>query len=79
MEFKVKQTKEEALDQIIEKRYYEKYLIKKKEICLIGVKIDPEKRNIGEYIACRVDVSNTGKVTFGERSTNPYNISDGQN
>ncbi|MCP5051028.1 MAG: AAA family ATPase, partial [bacterium] len=39
-----------ALDQIKEKKYYEKYLSRKKEILLIGIGFDQEKRNIGEYL-----------------------------
>jgi hypothetical protein len=48
MEFKLG-TAEEALIQIKEKRYYERYLPSPKGIKLIGVGFDPERRNLGEY------------------------------
>lgn len=40
----------EALAQIKEKKYYEKYMGSGKEIFLLGVGFDPEKRNIGTYL-----------------------------
>jgi len=49
-EFKLFGTREEALAQIKEKEYYEKYLNSGKEIILIGVAFDPEERNIGDYL-----------------------------
>ncbi len=49
MEFKMG-SEQEALEQIKEKKYYEKYLGKGKEIVLIGIGFDPEKRNIGNYL-----------------------------
>jgi hypothetical protein len=49
MEFKMGSEKE-ALAQIKEKKYYEKYLGKGKEIVLMGIGFDPEKRNIGNYL-----------------------------
>jgi hypothetical protein len=51
MEFKVgKGSEQEALEQIKEMKYYEKYLGKGNEIILIGIGFDPEKRNIGNYL-----------------------------
>jgi uncharacterized membrane-anchored protein len=35
---------------IKEMKYYEKYLNKGKEIVLMGIGFDPEKRNIGNYL-----------------------------
>jgi hypothetical protein len=31
-------------------KYYEKYLGSRKEIVLMGIGFDPEKRNIGSYL-----------------------------
>jgi hypothetical protein len=47
LEFKV--TNEEALKQIKEKKYYEKYLNENKDIYLVGITFDEEKRNIKEF------------------------------
>jgi len=49
MEFKVGSS-EEALTQIKEMKYYEKYLGSRKEIVLLGIGFDSEKRNIGNYL-----------------------------
>ncbi len=51
IEFKVKSEKEEKdpLTQIKEKRYFEKYINKVKDIYLIGITFDKEERNITEY------------------------------
>ncbi len=51
IEFKVKDRKEEKdpLQQIKEKKYYEKYLNKVKEIYLIGMTFDKGERNISRY------------------------------
>jgi hypothetical protein len=49
MEFKIG-SEQEALEQIKEKKYYEKYQGKGKEIVLMGVGFDPEKRNISNYL-----------------------------
>ncbi|HLP48139.1 MAG TPA: AAA family ATPase [Candidatus Kapabacteria bacterium] len=48
MEFKIG-TPEEALKQIKEKKYYERYLSLSKTIMLIGIGIDTAGRNIKEY------------------------------
>jgi hypothetical protein len=50
MEFKMGSEKE-ALEQIKKKKYYEKYLGGSKEIVLMGIAFDPEKRNIGNYLS----------------------------
>ena len=47
LEFKV--TDEEPLKQIKEKRYFEKYLNEGKDIYLVGVTFDEEKRNIKKF------------------------------
>ena len=49
MEFKMG-SGQEALEQIKEKKYAEKYLVKGKEIVLVGIGFDAEKRNIGNYL-----------------------------
>ncbi len=51
IEFKVKDGKEDKdpLQQIKEKKYYEKYLNKVKEIYLIGMTFDKNERNISQY------------------------------
>ena len=46
-EIKLDKSAKEALKQIKEMKYYEKYT--GKDVCLIGMNIDSEKRNIGEY------------------------------
>jgi len=48
MEFKLGSA-QDALRQIKEKKYYEKFQIKGKPIVLAGIGFDPEKRNIGNY------------------------------
>ena len=45
-EFKLFDTAKNAMKQIQEKKYYEKYLLEKKEIVLIGAGFDKETRNI---------------------------------
>ncbi|MBM7560244.1 ATP-binding protein [Marinitoga litoralis] len=47
-EIKLDKSAEEAIKQIKEKKYYEKY--NGKEIYIIGININSEKRNIDEYI-----------------------------
>ena len=48
MEFKLG-TPEDALKQVKEKKYYEKYLTSKKSITLAGIGFDKELRNITDY------------------------------
>ena len=55
-EFKLYDSKEDALSQIKEKKYYEKFLNKNKDIYLVGVEFDKCKKNIGEYISELVNV-----------------------
>jgi len=49
-EFKMHKSPQEALHQIEEKGYHQKYLILKKSITLIGIKFDNKKRNLDEWI-----------------------------
>ncbi|WP_395048002.1 PD-(D/E)XK nuclease domain-containing protein [Flavobacterium sp.] len=42
-------TSDEALKQIKEKKYYEKYIIERKEIIMVGVGFDNKERNIKDY------------------------------
>lgn len=56
MEFKLgKDAEKTALEQIKEKKYYEKYLNGDKEIVLMGVGLDSEERNIGAYLSEKVE------------------------
>jgi hypothetical protein len=48
-EFKMEDA-QAAMDQIHQKKYYEKYQIKGKEIVLVGVSFSKEERNIKEWI-----------------------------
>jgi hypothetical protein len=50
MEFKRDKSASEALVQIKEKKYYEKFLGSGKKITLVGVNFDSEKRTIAEYL-----------------------------
>ncbi|MBO7092892.1 MAG: PD-(D/E)XK nuclease domain-containing protein, partial [Victivallales bacterium] len=43
-----------ALDQIKKKQYFQKYLLDKREIHLIGVNFDSEKGNLIGWDTCRV-------------------------
>ena len=49
VEFKMKENKMNALKQIKEKKYYEKYLYQNKQIYLIGVEFDEEIKNISSF------------------------------
>ncbi len=53
-EFKLFGTHQEALAQIKERRYYEKYLDSGKKIILVGAAFDPEERNIGEHAEANI-------------------------
>ena len=50
-EFKLHGTAEEALAQIRDKKYHEKYLGSGKEVTLVGAAFDEKTRNIGEWVA----------------------------
>ncbi|SFV70662.1 protein of unknown function DUF1703 [hydrothermal vent metagenome] len=49
VEFKMKENKMNALKQIKEKKYYEKYLYQNKQIYLVGVEFDEEIKNISSF------------------------------
>lgn len=49
-EFKLHGTKEQALKQIEDKKYYEKYATKRTTIVLVGIEINRDERNIGGWI-----------------------------
>jgi hypothetical protein len=51
-EFKLNGTKEEALQQIKDKKYYEKYISREKPIYLVGLEF--RDKNVGEYLVERV-------------------------
>lgn len=53
IEFKLNGSKEEALQQIIDKQYAQKYQQGEKEVVLLGVEFDKDQRNIGDYIVKR--------------------------
>ena len=48
-EYKMKKQKKNALQQIKDKKYAEKYMTLEKEIFLIGIEFDEEKRNISQF------------------------------
>ena len=54
MEFKMGTT-QEALSQIEDRQYYEKYLSSGKEIRLIGIGFNEEERNISGYEVRSID------------------------
>jgi hypothetical protein len=51
MEFKRDKSAAEAMAQIKEKKYYEKFIASGKKITLVGVNFDSEKRTIAEWVA----------------------------
>ena len=53
-EFKIDSPAEQALEQIIEKRYYQKYLSSGKRIMLVGAEFSTEIRNIKGWVAQEV-------------------------
>jgi hypothetical protein len=55
MEFKRDKSASEALAQIKEKKYYEKFLASDKKITLVGVNFDSEKRTIAEWVVEKVE------------------------
>lgn len=54
IEFKCNQSSDKAIAQIEDKGYAEKYLSKGKEIYLLGINFDLDKRNIGDWKVKRV-------------------------
>ena len=55
MEFKRDKSASEALAQIKEKKYYEKFLASDKKITLVGVNFNSEKRTIAEWVVEKVE------------------------
>jgi len=60
-EFKLSGTKEEALQQIKDKHYYQKYLHRGKEIMLIGAAFDQKHGNIDEWVSETFDQTMSDK------------------
>ena len=56
MEFKRDKSASEALAQIKEKKYYEKFLASDKKITLVGVSFDSDKRTIAEWVTEEIQV-----------------------
>ena len=52
-EFKLHGTAEEALQQIYQRRYYEKYAADAREVLLVGAAFDPETRNLERWLVER--------------------------
>lgn len=50
IEFKLKGTKEQALQQILDTEYEQKYLLSGKRNVLIGVEFDQDTRNLGDFV-----------------------------
>ena len=49
MEFKINGSKEQALQQINDRKYSQKYQMDGKELLLIGLEFDKDGRNIGFF------------------------------
>lgn len=49
-EFKLRGTAQEALDQILDKKYYERFLSRGKKIILVGVEFNMQTRNITQWL-----------------------------
>ena len=49
IEFKLNQKPGKAIEQIKEKKYFEKYLKDKREIYLLGINFSSQEKNIVEY------------------------------
>ena len=60
MEFKRDSSAAEALAQIKEKKYYEKFLGSGKKITLVGVDFDSEKRTIAEWVVAPIKGETNG-------------------
>lgn len=54
-EFKLRGTAQEALDQIREKKYYERFLNSNKKIVLVGVQFCMQERNIKQWLVGQVE------------------------
>ena len=47
--FKIRESKEAALQQLLDTEYQQKYQLNEKQKILIGVEFDQQNRNIGGY------------------------------
>lgn len=65
IEFKM-DSADEALSQIVEKRYYEPFLSEEKEILLVGISFSRSDRNISQVTYAQLPP--------GERMTPPFSI-----
>ncbi|MCP4397525.1 MAG: ATP-binding protein [bacterium] len=65
-EFKMKTTPQNALQQIKERKYYEKYLSAAKNIFLIGIEFDEAERNISAFECERLSIT---QKSFANRAT----------
>jgi len=54
-EFKIDKTAQEAMDQIHNQKYYEKYLLDNKPITLVGANFSSEKKTVEKWIVETVD------------------------
>ena len=54
-EFKLHASAESALEQIKEKEYFQKFLLKNKIILLVGVQFDMDTRNIKSWTSSTLD------------------------
>lgn len=50
MEFKLNGTKEDALQQIKDTKYYERYMNEGEKIVLVGAQIDTSERSIKDWV-----------------------------
>ena len=61
LEFKVIESGDNALEQIKQKNYHQKYLSQNKDIYLIGIKFDKKERNIESFDWEKIDQERSGK------------------
>jgi hypothetical protein len=70
-EFKLQGTAEEALQQIHQRRYHEKYTADGREVLLVGAAFDPETRNLERWLVERsgrqVHPASTDEQQFGRK------------
>ena len=54
-EYKLRDTAQAALDQIKDKKYYERFLTSGKKIILVGVEFSMQERNIVKWLVSKID------------------------
>ncbi len=54
-EFKINQSAEKALQQIEDKKYYEKYLNSDKKVISVGINFDSKERNISDFVVKEIE------------------------